>query len=228
MNGTRCLLVLGLCVAASVRAAAQSESPCQEIDDATGYTVQSVRVVGRWVPDDLRSRVEQIANKDQPFSNAALSRAQEAVADYLAQSEASISLHVLGATSVMVISPSLCDVSKAGGPRQVAIVIRPFYIRIDLMNIGGNVLPIPRSAAPTFYENVPKPLVALNPFFAVQSDRQLGESLAFQTTTDFLNPPSKVARGAAQASKLSLMLNGQRSIDTRVLRRPRGPDIRSP
>ena len=124
-----------------------------------------------------------------------------------------MSLHVLGATSVTVISSSLCDVSDPAAPRQVAIVIRPFYIRVDLMSIGGNVLPIPRSASPTSFGNVPKPLVALNPFFTVQSDAQFGRSLAFQTTTDVLNPPSKLTQGAARATKLNLMLNGQRSLD---------------
>jgi hypothetical protein len=69
----------------------------------------------------------------------------------------------------------------------VALTFRPRYIRISLKRIGDNVLPIPRSAQPSFLENVPKPLLALNPTFSASHDRRFGSSLGAAVQTDLLN-----------------------------------------
>ncbi|PYM40881.1 MAG: hypothetical protein DME16_25705, partial [Candidatus Rokuibacteriota bacterium] len=59
----------------------------------------------------------------------------------------------------------------------VGVIFRPHYVHVSLEQIGDNVLPIPRSPRPTFFENVPKPLLALRPVFGVSQDRAFGTAL---------------------------------------------------
>ena len=49
----------------------------------------------------------------------------------------------------------------------VGVIFRPLYLHISLVKIGDNVLPVPRSANPTFYQSVSSPLLALKPTFGL-------------------------------------------------------------
>ncbi len=82
-------------------------------------------------------------------------------------------------------SPSPGD--PPDGPRTVGVIFHPYYVRFLLERVGDNVLPIPRSPHPTFYDNVPAPLLALNPSFGVFSDRAFGTALGGSVNGDLLN-----------------------------------------
>ncbi|MBD0368123.1 MAG: hypothetical protein ICV53_18725, partial [Flavisolibacter sp.] len=172
------------------KAAGQNRVPCNEITADMGFTVRSVRITGRWVPETLQASVAQIVGVGQPFNPANVSTAQEAVRTELVKGEENIAIPLAGATSALFITSDVCDISDSAHPKEVAVTIRPYYLRIDLFNVGNNILPVPRSAKPTFYERVPAALLATAPLVGLLNDRNYGSSLAVQTTTDLLNLPS--------------------------------------
>ncbi|MBD0293603.1 MAG: hypothetical protein ICV84_00150, partial [Flavisolibacter sp.] len=194
------------------KAAGQNRVPCNEITADMGFTVRSVRITGRWVPEALRTRVEQIVGVGQPFNPANVSAAQEAVRTELVKGEENMAIPLAGATSALFITSDVCDVSDSTHPKEVAVTIRPYYLRIDLFNVGNNILPVPRSAKPTFYERVPAALLATAPWIGLLNDRNYGSSLAVQTTTDLLNLPSLLRKNSNfKKLKLNLDLNARLS-----------------
>lgn len=71
-------------------------------------------------------------------------------------------LRSLGEVGVLYIDVDFSTNAPAAD-RVVDVTFRPYYVRFSLVKLGDNVLPIPRSAFPTLYENVPAPLLALKP-----------------------------------------------------------------
>src|SRR5438105_8998084 len=136
----------------------EGSGECRAIDDSAGYVLSTVRIAGRWVPDDLQQQVEQIAGKGAPVSPAAMTAAERAVDKRLAVLETKFPIEVLGSTSVSYTDARLCDVSTLENPKRAEMLIRPFYLRVDLVSVGRNALPVPRTATPTFFDNVPRPL----------------------------------------------------------------------
>src|SRR5207247_1465587 len=68
----------------------------------------------------------------------------------------------------------------------VGVIFRPYYLHFSLIKIGNNVLPVPRSARPTFYQNVPAPLLKLRPTFGLSYDRAFGTALGANVQSDLL------------------------------------------
>ena len=77
--------------------------------------------------------------------------------------------------------------APADAPGTVGVIFRPRHVGVSLVRIGDNVIPIPRSPLPTFYDNVPAPLRALNPTFGMSYDRAFGAALGAAIATDLLN-----------------------------------------
>jgi hypothetical protein len=88
-----------------------------------------------------------------------------------------------GEVSVVYIA---VDFDTDEAQNSVDVTFRPYYVDISLVEIGDNVLPVPRSAFPTFYENVPKPLLALNPSFGISQDRAFGTAIFGGIKSDLL------------------------------------------
>jgi hypothetical protein len=112
------------------------------------------------------------------------------------------------------------DVSKC-----VDVTVRPFYVRVDLVRVGSNYLPVPRSNLPTAFRNVPAPLLALSPTLGAGYDRRGGLSPRFDVTTDLLDlprtlrgkTPSDVEAGLARKppprkTRLELKAKGEKSV----------------
>jgi hypothetical protein len=99
-----------------------------------------------------------------------------------------------GSTSVLYITSQSCDVSTDTLPKQVAVTINPYYLRVDLVNLGNNILPIPRSPRVSFYNQVPAALKATSPFIMLSTDRQYGPAIGLLTSTDLLHLPGKITK----------------------------------
>ncbi len=99
--------------------------------------------------------------------------------------------------------------------RTVDITFRPYYIHFSLVKMGDNVLPIPRSPHPTFYENVPRPLLALKPIVGVSYDRAFGTALGAAVETDLLNfsDPARLSPAPEPDRHLDLSLQGARALE---------------
>src|SRR5450755_3427772 len=139
-------------------------SECRDdLNEADGYTIRSVTVEGRWVP-----AIAWPIKAGDSFSNAKVQAAMEAVRDALHTEERNeFELQNLGAIGVLYITRCL----RVDG-REVDVIIQTHSLRVDFINVGGNILPIPRSALATFYEAVPAPIRALNPTIGAYQDKE--------------------------------------------------------
>jgi hypothetical protein len=166
---------------------AQSEAPCRsDITESMGYHVRSVNLEARWVSKDLIDRLRNIVRVGGIYSPIRVSEAQKAVEDDLVSREhRSFEFGNLGAASVLVIDSCVKDVSDEQHPKQVDVVIRPHYLRVDLFHVGSNILPVPRTIEPSFYDAVPPAIRNWNPQVTFFSDRNYGAAVGLQTGTVF-------------------------------------------
>ena len=180
---------------------------CTEINPDTTFTVRQARVDGRWVPPALKQSVIALINPGGPFRNSQVSAAQAIVSERSKVAEAYFPPQLAGAIVVSYTDASFCRV--AGSPKTVDVVIHPYYLRIDFFHAGRNLLPIPRSPNLTFYQSVPKALLALSPAIGFAADERYGPSVSLQTETDFLHlsNPSSGAKGL----KLNANFDGRKS-----------------
>ncbi|HEV3409782.1 MAG TPA: hypothetical protein VG095_05785, partial [Chthoniobacterales bacterium] len=139
------------CLLACATLLARSEAgDCRDdLQEADGYTIRSVRVEGRWVPPlDL-----PITPGDR-FSNRGVAEAMRAVQEALRrEGREEFELQNLGAIGVVHVTRCLLV-----DGREVDVVMEARSIRVTLLDVGGNILPVPRSALATFYRAVPAPL----------------------------------------------------------------------
>lgn len=195
----------------SLNAAAQVN--CNQITVEMGYTVRSVKINSRWVSPALKQQVEQIVGLGQPFNPSNITAAEVAVRNEILKNEGQPEFWLLkGSTSILYIYSQSCDVSSDSVQKQVAVEISPYYLRIDLFNLGNNILPVPRSARPSFYNQVPMILKATAPFFTFSSDRQYGPAMGIITNTDLLHlPGNKPKSGKAGLLRVNLNVAGRKS-----------------
>ena len=126
----------------------------------------------------------------------------------------------VGAVSLLYIDSCVRVVDEAkcqdalGTPKCVDVTIRPHSLRLDLLRIGSNVLPIPRLNRPTFFDEVPAPLLALHPALATAYDRQFGLSQSVAVSTNLLDL-SKIAKGeplTPSEMQVQLRASGRKSL----------------
>ncbi|MFY9554484.1 MAG: hypothetical protein WAV47_07155 [Blastocatellia bacterium] len=206
-----CVFVL-LSLGASVGSDVKAQSPeCRTIDESADYTVRSVKVEGRWTPSLTRLELKDLVGKK--YSPPLVSRAQERVSSYLEKDEnKTIERKVLGMYSVLYVRSCVVADDNA---KTVDIIIKPIYARVDLYRVGSNVLPVSRSLLPTFYDTVPAPLLAFNPEFGADYDRENGLSPSLSISTNLLDLPKLVKTKAVSKSafRLDLKAWGRKSAD---------------
>jgi hypothetical protein len=209
---TLLVLLSALCLFwARSHAVAQNAECREDITEAMGYKVRSIRVNARWVSPGLITRLNEIVGVGGPYSPTILSLAEAAVADELEGKEnRSLEFSTVGAASVLEVDSCVLQASDEQNLRQVDIVIRPHYLRVDLYNVGSNVLPIPRSIEPTFFKSIPYALRAWDPNVGVFSDRAYGVSVKLRTSFKLLDQSGSNKSGS---SRLELSATGQKSFD---------------
>jgi hypothetical protein len=121
-------------------------------------------------------------------------------------------------TCVKPVKPTDCAAEL--GPENskcVDIVVRPIRVRIDTSSVWGNLLNIARSNAPTFFSNVPGPLLALKPKLGIDSDRRFGLSQVFSAATNLLDLKKNLANEPVKPrrTRLDLETNGRKSLNER-------------
>lgn len=206
------VFVLMGCLVVTCSTQAQQPS-CNTITANMNYTVKSVKIVGRWVSKELQSNLEQVIGLGQTFDPATLSAGQELVRDEIIKGEEEFAIRLKGSTSILYITTDACPVADSTGVKQVQVTIHPYYLRIDLYNIGNNILPIPRTAKSTFYKEVPPLLMATSPFLGLVNDRSFGTYAYVQTATDLLHIPGKYKPpDSSSKNLLNLDLNFRKSL----------------
>jgi hypothetical protein len=194
------------------QANSQTKIPCNEITGDMGFTVQSVRISGRWIPRSLQTQVEQLVGLGQAFDPPRLSSAIELVRDELIKGETGFAIRLTGSTSVLYVDAEVCDVSDAEHSQVAQVEIRAYYLRIDLFNLGRNVLPVPRSGKPTFFQEVPSSLLLTSPVFGFNNDRQYGPSVMLQTRTDLLQLHRTGKNKSSGTTQLNIDVDARKSL----------------
>jgi hypothetical protein len=186
--------------------------------EAYSLRVRYVKVEGRWVGDiSLPIAAGDVLTPAKIFD--AMEALERAIT---ANSINGYGLRSKGEIGVLYIDVDY-DTSKpvmdAAGVRPagdtVGVIFRPHYIQVSLERIGDNVLPIPRSPRPTFFENVPKPLLALKPVVGVSQDRAFGTALggAFQADLFNLRDPARISTATGENQHLDTHAQGMKSVD---------------
>jgi hypothetical protein len=191
---------------------AQAGVACNEITKDMNFSVRAVKIEGRAVPKSLQEKVEQTVGIGQIYSRAAANDARNMIQAQLKQQSAAELIN--SKYVVSYITSDTCDVSTVAHPRQVDVVFYPYYVRVDLINLGDNILPIPRVNTPTFSVGVAPILLAVAPVVSVLTDRSYGLSLNLKTKTNlldlFANPQTDRTK---QQAALNLNLDARRSLN---------------
>ncbi len=175
-------------LSAQTSAGARSD-PCRGDLAIRGLPIRKVTIEtrGAWRP----SLQLPIAPGDR-FDFAKLSDAKNLVHRALANDPLRDNLEAIGlgsfsliitATCVTTVEADSCPTADTGC---VDVILRPFALRLDLINISGNTLPIPRSNKAIFYSKVPAPLWIFHPKFAMENDRESGLSARAGISNDLL------------------------------------------
>lgn len=212
---SRCIIFLLICNLVLTGNIFAQKPTCNTITADMNYTVSSVKIAGRWVPKELQLKVEQAVGVGQIFDPAKISIAQELVRSEIVKGEEEFAIKLFGSTSVLYITSDVCPVSDSPALKNVKVIIHPYYLRIDLYNIGNNILPIPRTAKPAFYKEVPALLFATSPFVGLVNDRRFGTYGFIQTSTDLLHIPGIYKPSdTVKKSLLNLDVNFRRSFNS--------------
>jgi hypothetical protein len=191
-------------------ARAQNRQFCNDntnITEASGFKVHAVTIEGRWASQKLKEKVKKIVGIGQKYSPVNNSSAIAEIKGELRQNEF-INLNN-GVFATAFIYADICDVSDKDRPKQVDIVFYPYYVRIDLINTGNNILPIPRVQTPTFSTGVLPDILAKSPVIGVLNDRTYGTSLNLETTINLLDQSPDRDNNA---DALKVNLDARRSI----------------
>src|SRR6266404_5748500 len=209
---------------------AQKQQCSHDVQKPDGYTIHAIVVKGRSVPplSKLKAPGDFVPSQKgkglddmvtKPFSSNMISEAQTAISNYLSSEETESLAREFGFTdtgemgAVSSLTVDYCLVVNDLN-RTVDITMKPRYIRLDLHRIGSNILPVPRSLLPTFYDNVPRPLLAFNPTFGVNNDRKEGVSPSLSIDTNLLDVGNLIRGKTVSANdiRLDLKASGRKSL----------------
>jgi hypothetical protein len=99
--------------------------------------------------------------------------------------------------------------------KSVDVIVRVLFLRFDLRSFANNLLTLPRSLEPSFYNKMPAALRLLNPHFDFNYDRRAGPSVALALSTNLLHAPAllNAQEMPEQPTKLELAFVGEKSLD---------------
>ncbi len=111
-----------------------------------------------------------------------------------------------------------CRKAFANDPRApvtkcVDVTVKVATVYINTGSLSANLLALARSNRLRFYEALPRPLIALNPKFRIEQDREYGPAIAGGIATNLLDLPKMMSGQAPSASenKLLLQMSGRKS-----------------
>jgi hypothetical protein len=97
--------------------------------------------------------------------------------------------------------------------KKIDMIVRVLFLRVDLKDVASNLLNLPRSIQPSFYDKMPALLRTFNPLFDFDVDRKLGTVASLNLSTNLLEF-SKLLKGEELANpdwRFLLNFDGQKS-----------------
>jgi hypothetical protein len=211
ISGLCCLVII---LDSHINANAQNRQLCGRDDliEESNFTVRTVKIEGKSVPQTLQEKVEKIVGIGKIYSPTATSAAIEVIKKDL-QPQEQIDL-TNGLYAVRYITVDICDVSSKDITKQVDLIFYPYELRIDLVNLGNNIFPSASFNTPTFSAKVPDLALTIAPLtIGVLNDRSYGTSLSIKTKTNLLNSsPDRQADNNKKPDTLNVDLDARRSI----------------
>ena len=182
---------------------------------AYNLKVRYLKVEGRWA-----GQVELPLKVGDLLTPESLSQAMNALrAEITRDPLPGYGLRTNGEVGVLYIDVdfdrSPLPTAPDNGADSVGVIFNPYYVHVSFVQIGDNVIPVPRSALATFYKNVPKPLLVLNPTVGVSRDRAFGTALGGSFAVDLLNlpEPARISTSANGNRHLDIHGHGMKSVD---------------
>lgn len=167
--------------------------------------VRSVKVVGRW-----NAQVRLPLAAGDTLTREKLSEALNALRLAItSNANTSLGLRSKGEVGVLYIAVDY-DTSTADGT--VGVIFRPYYVDISLVEVGKNVLPIPRSPWATIYKNVPEALRAFNPMASLSYDRAFGTAVSASIDADLVSLVG-MSDSFGLTHQISLRAEGTKSLE---------------
>lgn len=170
--------------------------------------VRYVKVEGRWA-GNLQLPLAAGDRLTREKLSAAMNTLKEAITS---SSNATYGLRSKGEIGVLYIDVKFDTTIADAQAGTVGVIFRPYYIDISLVQMGNNVLPIPRSPWPTFYQNVPELLLALNPTVGLSYDRTFGSAISAGLGGN-LAPLLGGSETADSTRQLNLRVEGTKSLE---------------
>ncbi len=185
-----------------------------------GLTIRSVRVTGRQgvgpVEDELKKlMVGKTYTPD--LHRQAVQKVDEALTDEVNQAfekQAGIAGAARAGGAALFISQC---VEIDNDSKSVDVIVRVLFLRTDLRNLANNILPLPRSLKPSFYNKMPAVLRVFNPLVAFDYDRRTGpvSSLKLSTNLLALRPLLKGEDIPDSNSRLDFSFSGRKALSER-------------
>ena len=170
--------------------------------------VRYVKVEGRWA-GNIQLPLAAGDKLTREKVSASMSTLRDAITS---RSNVNYGLRSKGEVGVLYIDVKFDTTLADAQAGTVGVIFRPYYIDISLVRMGNNVLPIPRSPWPTFYKNVPEPLLALNPTIGLSYDRTFGSAISASLGGD-LAPLFGGSQTADRTHQLNLRAEGTKSLE---------------
>ena len=115
---------------------------------------------------------------------------------------------------VRIVDPAICmkDLQKS---KCADVTFASHEIRVVRFNDAGVILPVPRSPVSTYFSNVPKPLLILNPTASVDHDNRTGTTPSVSLKTNLLDIGNILKRQDSDKHALEAIASADlsRSID---------------
>jgi hypothetical protein len=189
----RCVSLLGLCVlAVMLLPRASFAQACREDLTADAQVwVHAIKFDVRYFePPQIPLKINNV------FSPDLLSASQDAIRNQMSHDDnrnqarafadlGYIFVRVID-SCVRIVDPSVCrtDLQKE---RCTDVTFSSHEIRLVRFNEASSILPIPRSPFSTYFSNVPKPLLILNPTVNVDHDNRTGTTPSVNLRTNLLD-----------------------------------------
>jgi hypothetical protein len=102
----------------------------------------------------------------------------------------------------------------SASPKCVDVVMRAYSVRIDTANPWSGLLDNSRANAPTFFRNVPAPLLALNPKMGAAYDRKYGIAGTLNVSSNLFDLRNNLSRNplVVRPTRLDVSARGSKSL----------------
>jgi hypothetical protein len=183
-----------------------------------GLTITSIKVTGRRGVGPLEKELQTllVGKEYTPaLHDQAVNKVDEALTNEVnASFETQAGIEGGAHASFLYITKcvEIDDSSKS-----IDVIVRVLFLRTDLRDLAANILPLPRSLQPSFYDKMPAVLRAFNPLLDFGYDRRTGPvpSLKLSTNLLALKPLVKGEETPDPGTRLDFTFSGQKALSYR-------------